>query len=183
MTPAASRPAAFVDRDGTINVKRPEGEYVTTPDELELLPYAGEGIRVLNESGYKVIVVTNQRGIALGRMTEGDLTQIHRKMKKDLDRAGARVDAIYHCPHGEAECDCRKPEIGLILRACREHPDLRMADSVVIGDSRADAEVGARLGLRTIIVGGAAGGAVGDRVERAPSLWHAARHLARGAAR
>jgi D-glycero-D-manno-heptose 1,7-bisphosphate phosphatase len=179
------RPAAFVDRDGTINVKRPEGEYVTSPDELELLPGAAEGIRLLNESGFKVIVVTNQRGIALGRMTEDDLAAIHRRLLGELAVAGATVDAIYHCPHGEGECDCRKPEVGLVLQAARDHPDVRLEDSVVIGDSPSDIDVGTRLGVRTILIGRSPPERSSDGVEHAPSLWHAARLLAgeRGALR
>jgi D-glycero-D-manno-heptose 1,7-bisphosphate phosphatase len=146
---------------------------VTSADELELLPGAAEGIRLLNESGFKVIVVTNQRGIALGRMTEDDLAAIHRRLLDELAGAGATVDAIYHCPHGEGECECRKPEVGLVLRAAREHADVRLEESVVIGDSPSDVEVGKRLGLRPILVGDAAP----DGVEHALSLWDAARLL------
>jgi D-glycero-D-manno-heptose 1,7-bisphosphate phosphatase len=180
VTASGRRPAAFVDRDGTINVKRPEGHYVTSADELELLPRAGEAIALLNESGFKVIVITNQRGIALGRMTEADLAAIHRRLLDELSVAGARVDAIYHCPHGAGECDCRKPEVGLVLRAAREHPDLLLEESIVIGDSPSDVEVGVRLGLRTILVGGAAAAPVTAGVEGATSLWHAARMLREG---
>ncbi|HEV2062608.1 MAG TPA: HAD-IIIA family hydrolase, partial [Solirubrobacteraceae bacterium] len=101
--------AAFLDRDGTINVKPPEGEYVEAPEELRLLPGAAAAIARLNAAGLPVIVVTNQRGVALGRMTEADVAAVHDRLREELSRAGAHVDAIYHCPHQEGACACRKP--------------------------------------------------------------------------
>src|SRR3954462_760083 len=91
--------AALLDRDGTINVKAPEGEYVTRPDEVELLPGAAEAIAALNAASVAVMVITNQRGIALGRMTEEDLAGIHARLSAELEaEAGARIDAFFHCP-------------------------------------------------------------------------------------
>src|SRR5215210_3844635 len=90
---------AFLDRDGTINVKAREGEYITRPDDFQFLPGAAEGLRALSDAGLRIVVATNQRGIALGRMTKADLDAIHRKMLEKLRSEGARVDAIYHCPH------------------------------------------------------------------------------------
>src|ERR1700752_1585931 len=91
--------AVLLDRDGTINVKAPEGDYITAPGELELLPGAGRAIAMLNRAGVPVAVVTNQRGIALGRMTDQDLDLIHARLRELLAAEGAFVDAFFHCPH------------------------------------------------------------------------------------
>ncbi len=164
--------AAFLDRDGTINVKAPEGEYVETPGEVVLLPGAAEAVRMLNEAGVPVFVVTNQRGIALGRMTEEDLAAVHARLAELLAAEGARVDAWYHCPHDRGECDCRKPGTAMLERAAREH-GVELARSVMIGDAESDVEAGRRVGARTVLLaaedaasagagaGGAAAGAGG----------------------
>ncbi|HEV3001502.1 MAG TPA: HAD family hydrolase [Solirubrobacteraceae bacterium] len=141
--------AAFLDRDGTINVKAPEGEYVETPEEVVLLPGAAAAIRVLNEAGVSVVVVTNQRGIALGRMTEDDLEAVHARLASLLAAEGARVDAWYHCPHDRGECSCRKPGTAMLERAAREH-GIELRRSVMIGDSESDVEAGRRVGARTV---------------------------------
>lgn len=97
--------AVFLDRDDTIC--RDVG-YCRRPEDLELLPGAAEGIRLLNNAGFKVIVITNQSGIARGYFDEKTLHEIHKKMKRDLSRSGARLDAIYFCPHHPDEgCRCR----------------------------------------------------------------------------
>jgi D-glycero-D-manno-heptose 1,7-bisphosphate phosphatase len=144
--------AAFLDRDGTINVKQPEGRYVTSPAELELLPGAGDAIRLLNEHGVPVIVVTNQRGIARGVMTESALSDVHDRMRMELAAHGARVDAIYHCPHEIGACSCRKPEVGLFLQARRDFPAISFERSAVVGDSPSDIEAGRRLGATTVLI-------------------------------
>ncbi|HEX2087167.1 MAG TPA: HAD family hydrolase [Solirubrobacteraceae bacterium] len=161
--------AAFLDRDGTINVKAPEGEYVETPDEVVLLPGAAEAIRTLNERGIPVIVVTNQRGIALGRMTEEDLERVHARLSELLAAEGARVDAWYHCPHDKGDCDCRKPGTAMLERAAREH-GIALARSVLIGDNESDVEAGRRVGARTVRVAPNAGAGTADVAPDAPSL-------------
>jgi D-glycero-D-manno-heptose 1,7-bisphosphate phosphatase len=108
--------AVFLDRDGTLNRKAADGDYVKHPSELELLPRASAAVRRLNQQRVRVIVVTNQRGIALGRMSERDLEAIHIRLAAELARAGARVDAIYHCPHDGGACSCRKPAPGCFTR-------------------------------------------------------------------
>ena len=143
----------FLDRDGTINRKAPEGQYVTSGAGFELLPGAREAIRLLNEIGARVVVVTNQRGIALGRMSERDVDDIHARMRQELGLGGAHVDAVYTCPHDHGECDCRKPDVGLFRRALRDFPDLRLEDSAVVGDSPADMRAGAALGLTRVLIG------------------------------
>jgi len=114
-----------------INRKAPEGAYVTSWEEFELLPEALEGLRVLAELDAPVVVVTNQRGVARGRMTEADLADIHERMRAAVAQAGGRIDAIYHCPH-EGGCDCRKPATGLFERAAREL-GVDLAASAVVG--------------------------------------------------
>ena len=154
MSGVTGRAAAFLDRDGTINVKAAEGEYVTTPGELRLLPGAADAVRRLNDAGALVVVVSNQRGISLGRMTEGDLAAVHARLSDLLDTAaGGHVDAFMHCPHDVGECDCRKPGIGMLLGALRAFPDIDAARSVLIGDSESDVEAGRRFGVRSLQLG------------------------------
>lgn len=146
---------AFLDRDGTINESPPEGEYVTSPGALVLLPGAAEAIRRLNRHPAKVVVVTNQRGIALGEMTEADLSAVHARLEGELAREGARLDGIVHCPHHEGECDCRKPGPGLFERAVREIEGVELAGAAMVGDTARDVEAGRRLGLTTVRLGSA----------------------------
>jgi D-glycero-D-manno-heptose 1,7-bisphosphate phosphatase len=149
---------AFLDRDGTINESPPEGEYVTSPDEVRLLPGAGEAIHLLNSHPAKVVVVTNQRGIALGQMSEADLAAVNRRLEAELARFDARLDAIIHCPHMEGECDCRKPATGMFERAAREIAGVEIAGAAMAGDSARDVEAGRRLGITTVRLGEAGEG-------------------------
>ncbi len=146
----------FLDRDGTINE---EVDYLRTPDAVRLLPGSAEAIREANSLGWATVLVTNQSGIARGFFTEQDLAQIHLRLTTMLASAGARLDAVYYCPHhptlGNApyrkECECRKPLPGMVLRAAAElHLDL--PDSFMIGDRMADIETGINAGTRTILV-------------------------------
>jgi D-glycero-D-manno-heptose 1,7-bisphosphate phosphatase len=140
---------ALLDRDGTLNRKAPDGEYVTSPAQLRLLPGAAEAVLALNRAGIAVAVVTNQRAIALGRLDEAGLDAIHDTLRARLANAGARVDAIYHCPHEHGTCACRKPEPGLLAAAARDF-GARPEDTVMIGDAVSDVEAGRRFGARTV---------------------------------
>lgn len=142
----------FLDRDGVINRKRLEGDYVKCWTEFEFLPKAKDALRLLTEAGWRLIVVTNQRGIARGLMTESDLREIHQRMQAELTAVGASIAAIYYCPHEEGQCDCRKPRPGMLLQAKQDYPDIDFVRSVVIGDSLTDLEAGARLGCRAILI-------------------------------
>jgi D-glycero-D-manno-heptose 1,7-bisphosphate phosphatase len=142
----------FLDRDGVVNRKLPEGRYVTRREEFELLPGAAEAIAELNRSGKTVILITNQRGIALGVMTEADLGDIHRGMREELASSGAAIDAIYYCPHGRDACDCRKPATGMVEAAFRDFPEATAESSMLIGDSLSDIECGHRAGIGTIFI-------------------------------
>jgi D-glycero-D-manno-heptose 1,7-bisphosphate phosphatase len=143
----------FLDRDGTLNVKAPDGDYITSPQRFAWLPGAREAVRLLTEHGVLAFVVTNQRGIALGRMTEDDLAEIHRRMLDELEASGGRVAGVYHCPHEVGACDCRKPEIGMFLRAQRDFPQVRFERSAVIGDSSSDMLAARRIGATPVFVG------------------------------
>ena len=143
----------FLDRDGVINVKAPEGEYIKSWDEFTFLPGAVEAVAALRRARRRIVIVTNQRGIALGEMTEADLAAIHVRMLEEI----GPVDAIYHCPHDDGECDCRKPLPGMLLRAAAEVPGVELRRSVMIGDSETDIEAGRAVGARTIKVGGGPG--------------------------
>lgn len=142
-----SERAAFLDRDGTINVKAPEGEYVRAPEGFEFLPGAERAIRLLAESGWRVIVVSNQRGVALGRMTEADVEAVNARM------AHLPIAGIFVCPHDRGVCDCRKPGTGLFLQAQERFPEIDFERSVMIGDADSDIAAGRAIGARTFRVG------------------------------
>ena len=141
------RRAIFLDRDGVINEKMPEGQYVTRWEEFRLLPDVAEAIRTFNDMGFLVVVVTNQRGIAKGLYTEEDLKEIHRRMSEEIERSGGRIDAIYYCPHDIHEnCNCRKPKPGMILKAAEEL-GIDLTSSYLIGDSITDIQCGKEAGV------------------------------------
>jgi D-glycero-D-manno-heptose 1,7-bisphosphate phosphatase len=151
-----TRPAIFLDRDGTISE---EVGYVNHLSRYRLLPNSLEAIRRLNGAGFLAIVTTNQSGVARGYFTEDLLRQVHQRLLAWMEEGGARLDAIYYCPHHPSEgrppyrvvCDCRKPRPGMIRRAEREH-GLDLARSYVIGDTRVDLEAGAAAGVPGILV-------------------------------
>jgi histidinol-phosphate phosphatase family protein len=137
--------AVFLDRDGTIARDVP---YCSRPEDFELLPGVTEGIRLLNEHGFKVVVITNQSGIARGYFTEEMLARIHDKMQKELAKHGAHVDAIYYCPHHpDDNCECRKPKPKMVLQAARDL-DIDLSQSYVIGDGEMDVELARQAGCK-----------------------------------
>jgi D-glycero-D-manno-heptose 1,7-bisphosphate phosphatase len=141
----------FLDRDGTINVKAPEGSYITSPSEMVLLPGAASAIRRINDSGRPVFVVTNQRGVALGIMGDDDLVRANAALEQLLDQeSGARINGFYCCTHMQGACDCRKPLPGLINRALSEH-HLDAASSAMIGDAQSDIDAGRAAGVRHLL--------------------------------
>ena len=154
MTRAALHKAAFLDRDGVINRKACEGEYITTWEDFEILPGVPEAIASLNQAGFRVIVVSNQRCVAKGLITVSELETLHKKLCGVLASAGATIDAIYYCPHeNEPTCRCRKPAPGMLLDATRDH-DIELKASWMIGDSRADMQAGLAAGCKTALVAG-----------------------------
>jgi D-glycero-D-manno-heptose 1,7-bisphosphate phosphatase len=142
--------AVFLDRDGVINERIKDG-YVTDWKEFQFLSGVKKAIESLKKEGFLVIIVTNQRGIAKGLMTEEDLREIHRRMQEKLGKGN--IDAIYFCPHNEDEgCECRKPKPGMFLKAAQRFR-IDFKRSYIIGDSESDMEAGETLGLKRIFVG------------------------------
>jgi D-glycero-D-manno-heptose 1,7-bisphosphate phosphatase len=148
--------AVFIDRDGTLNE---DIGYVSTPDELILYPWAAEAVRLVNHSGFKAIVITNQSGIARGMYSEQTLGTIHKRMITQLAREGARIDGVYYCPHhpdiGAVDyrkaCNCRKPQTGMLDAAAREH-NIDLPRSFVIGDKASDITLAENAGARSALV-------------------------------
>ena len=160
MTGSASTPpnrplsAIFLDRDGVLNEKMPEGSYVASWADFHLLPGVPEAIARLNQAGLRVVVVSNQRGIALGLYTAADVDAIHSAFQRVLKAHGAHVDGFYVCPHGKGECNCRKPLPGLFDQAAKDFPTITAANSAMIGDSLTDIEFGRGLGMLTVFIDG-----------------------------
>jgi histidinol-phosphate phosphatase family protein len=143
--------AVFIDRDGTM---APDVHYCRRPEDFELFPNTAKAIRLLNEHGFKVIVITNQSGIARGYFTEDTLARIHDKMITELAKEGARVDAIYYCPHHPNDkCDCRKPKPKLVLQAAKEY-NINLKRSFVVGDLEMDVDLGKAVGCKSILIKG-----------------------------
>lgn len=143
------RRAVFLDRDGTI---AEEVGYLNHLSRFRIFPYAAEAVRRLNRAGLPVIVVTNQSGATRGFFPEELIRQVHEYMVAELAAAGARIDAVYYCPHTrDADCCCRKPRPGLLERASREH-DLALDGSFVVSDRYADVQMAHSVGGRGILV-------------------------------
>jgi D-glycero-D-manno-heptose 1,7-bisphosphate phosphatase len=148
--------AVFIDRDGTISE---EVGYIGHPDLLRIYPWAPSAIRKLNLAGIRAILATNQAGIARGYFREESLESIHARLEAALAREGARLDAIYYCPHHpeaaipsyRQDCDCRKPKPGMVLRAAEKFA-LDLSSSFVIGDRYCDVETAHRAGARGVLV-------------------------------
>ena len=151
-----SRRAVFMDRDGTISE---EVGYVNHPSRYRVFPYSAEAVRLLNEAGWLAVLVTNQAGVARGYFAEEMIGRVHGLLASELERGGARLDAIYYCAHhptvGEPpyrfDCDCRKPKPGLIKRAAAEH-HVDLAGSWMIGDRYGDVELARNAGVRAAFV-------------------------------
>lgn len=144
----------FLDRDGVINRKPPEDHYIARWDDFHIFPGVEAAIAGLNRSGRRVIVVSNQRGVALGKYTLADVEALHARLQTHLQSRGAHIDAFYFCPHDRNECDCRKPRPGLFLQAFRDFPEASAANSLLIGDSLSDIEAAHRLGMPSIFIAG-----------------------------
>ena len=149
--------AVFLDRDGVITQDPPH--YAHRIDQLKLIPKSAEAIRILNKNQFKVVVVSNQSGVARGYYQEKDVEIYNSAMKKELEEGGAHIDAIYYCPHyPEADveayrivCDCRKPEPGMLKRAEKDF-NLDLKGSFLVGDKIIDIDAGYRAGCKTILV-------------------------------
>lgn len=158
--------AVFLDRDGVINSKAPEGDYITEWRRVSFLPGVAGAVSRFQEAGFLVVVVSNQRAIAKGLLTEAGLEQMHGLMWRTLFRDGKGPDAVYYCPHDKVPaCGCRKPEPGLILKAARDH-GIDLAASWMIGDAESDVEAGRRANCRTIRIATASVKSSADEIAR-----------------
>ncbi|MGH3666187.1 MAG: HAD-IIIA family hydrolase [Egibacteraceae bacterium] len=134
------QPTVLLDRDGVLNRKMPRGEYVTEPDAFEWLPGALAALRRFRESGWRVVVVSNQAGLARGALDQADLDQIHKRMTTEAEDAGGAIEAIYVCPHHWDEgCFCRKPSPGMLLAAQRDY-HLDLSRTPFVGDDERDGQ-------------------------------------------
>ena len=141
--------AVFLDRDGTISE---DVNYCSSVEDFHILPTVPEAIRLLNDVGFKVVLITNQSGISRGYFTEAILAEIHAEMESELAKYGAFIDAIYYCPHHPDDgCGCRKPKPGLLTKAAEELGiDLKF--SYMIGDMQKDIDVGKAVGCKTVLI-------------------------------
>lgn len=165
------QPAVFLDRDGTISE---EIGHITDPSRFRLLPGAAAAVSRLNERGIPAILVTNQTGPARGLCGEDAIRAVHEEMRGQLAAEGARLDAVYYCPHlaggivpaYAVDCGCRKPRPGMLLRAAREH-GLDLSRSYMVGDKPCDIGAARNAGCRSVLV--LTG--YGRRMWGDPSLW------------
>lgn len=151
-----SRPAIFLDRDGTLCE---EVGYVNHLSRSHLLPNSIEAVRLINQAGLLAIVTTNQSGVARGYFSTDLVEAVHAQLRASLAHGEARLDDIYYCPHHPregtppwcADCECRKPKPGMILKAAREH-DIDLSRSYIVGDGVVDIEAGAGAGISGVLV-------------------------------
>jgi len=156
LTRKTARRAVFLDRDGTINIEK---HYLHRPQDFEFIPGAPEAIKKLKDAGYLVVVVTNQSGVGRGYYTLADVDTLHAHIQRELAAHQTSIDAFYACPHHPSDaldefrvdCDCRKPEPGMILTAA-EDLGIDLDESYIVGDKRADIEAGRASGCTPLLV-------------------------------
>jgi len=147
----------FLDRDGVINRNAPEGEYILTSEQMVLLPGAAQAVKRLNELCFVVVVVTNQRCVSMGQISEKGVDRLHDYMLELLAAEGAKLDDIFYCPHSlEDKCFCRKPQPGMLMAGLQKFK-ADAADCFMVGDSYRDIKAGRLLGIPTILVDWSAG--------------------------
>ena len=144
--------AVFLDRDGVINKKATPHEYIKKWEEFEFLSGVKTALKKLSNTNYKIIVLTNQRGISRGKMPLSDLQKIHINMIDEIKKSGGRIDKIYFCPHKIGGCNCRKPSPGLLDKAIEDF-DIDIKNSWVVGDSESDIKLGKSKNCKTIYIG------------------------------
>lgn len=179
--PRRKSTAVFLDRDGTLI--RDVG-YLTRIDQVEILPYVPEALKLLAEHGLRTVIVTNQSAVARGMLSEQDLRHIHQALLERLEARGGKIDALYYCPHHPTEglgcyriiCDCRKPNPGMVRRAAEEL-QLDLGASYVVGDQGIDMELAARAGARGVRLNDGHGpeGVSPKASYVAANLWQAAK--------
>lgn len=141
--------AVFIDRDGTI---AKDVHYCSKPENFKFLSTVFDGFRILTKTEFKLIVITNQSGIARGYFDEDTLNKIHEKMKNIIESEGGRIDAVYYCPHHPNDkCNCRKPNIGLFKKAAQDW-DINLTESYYIGNKFLDVEAANNSGCKAVLV-------------------------------
>jgi len=145
----------FLDRDGVIN-KKIEGDYVRNWKQFKFIPGVIEALNILRNIFGKIIIVTNQRGIGRGLMSHEDLETIHKKMLSIFEKEGVYIDAIYYCPHDPNKeiCNCRKPKVGMALKAKKDFPEIDFAKAIMVGDSLSDMEFAYNAGMKGVFIKG-----------------------------
>jgi len=149
MNPTASGRVVVLDRDGTIVIDK---HYLDDPDELEFLPNAAAGLRLLHAAGHRLVVVTNQSGVGRGRFSLARMHEVNARLEQMVVAAGARLEAVYSCPHSPDDCcSCRKPGTALMQQAAEEL-GFEPSDTIVVGDKASDVELGVNVGAITMLV-------------------------------
>lgn len=141
----------FLDRDGVINEKAAEHQYITRIEDFVFLPKALEAIRILSGIFDRIIIVTNQQGIAKNMLNTDELSAIHDYMLDEIGRYGGRIAGVFFCPHLEGTCQCRKPKVGLAIEALERFPDIKFPRSYVVGDSASDVEFANNIGAIPVL--------------------------------
>ena len=145
-------PTLFIDRDGVLNQKAPRGCYVKSWDEWQWIDGAKEAIALLTTAGYRLIIISNQAGIARGRMTEDDLSQLHTQMLLEIEQVGGKITKIYYCPHHwDDGCRCRKPDIGMFMSAQRDY-HIDISRTIFFGDDERDGIAAERAGCGFMMI-------------------------------
>ena len=147
----SGKPAIFLDRDGTLNESV---GYVNHASRFRLFPWSVDAVRLVRDEGYLAVIVTNQSGIGRGFFSDELLTSIHGELEARLEKAGTGLDGIYYCPHKpSAECECRKPQAGMLRRASEsDELDIDLERSWIVGDTMTDLEAGWAVGTRGALV-------------------------------
>lgn len=143
--------ALFLDRDGVINVEK-EGDYVRNKDEFHFISNAPEAIAQLSRLFGRIVIVTNQKGIGKGLMTEDDLAQIHDHLIQEVEKHGGKIDRIYYCSSIDPGSPCRKPNNGMALQAKHDFPEINFSRSVMIGNTLSDMRFGKSCGMYTVFI-------------------------------
>ncbi len=140
----------ILDRDGVIN--QDSDAFIKGPDEWIPIPGSLEAITLLNQAGYRVVVATNQSGLARGLFHQDDLDAIHHKMESALRLLGGKLDGIFYCPHGPNDnCNCRKPKPGLLLQLATEL-EIDLGHAAIVGDSLRDLQAAIAVGVKPVLV-------------------------------
>jgi D-glycero-D-manno-heptose 1,7-bisphosphate phosphatase len=176
---ANCRKAVFLDRDGVLNVRAPEHDYVRRVSDFRIVPGVADAVARLTAAGLLVMVVTNQRGIARKLVEIAEVERMHQKLQETVEQAKGKIERFYICPHDHGDgCDCRKPSPGMLLRAQRDYC-LDLRNSWMVGDTESDVEAGRRAGCRTILISPTSGeNVLGVQPDyRAASLSDAVDHI------